>query len=422
MGFITSGPNEALVVSGCCHGQPLIVVGGWAYVIPCIQKVQRLPLCIMTLKVASPHVYTVQGVPLSVTGIAQVKITSHNEEMLRAAVEQFIDKEPQETEDVAMSTLEGHQRGIMGSMTVDEIYKDRKKFSQKVYDQASQDLFNMGIQIISYTLKDIKDEDRYMVSLGMARTAEIQRDARIGEAQANTEAQIETALAEETRLASKLLNDTEIERYKRDFELKKAVYDTEVEMARAEAEMAYKLQESVVKQKIKEETMTTDIIERMKLIEVAEQEVARRQCELDAKIRKPAEAEKFRCETMAVANKQKTTLEASGVAEGLMMKGESDSFSLEITGKADSEVMAMKADAWKEYQKAAKLSLWLEALPKVAAEVAAPISQVNGITMVGFPDSDQSLGPARLTGEVLEIMEKMPDAVTQFTGHRPRVA
>ena len=72
MGFITSGPSEALVVSGCCHGQPLIVVGGWAYVIPCIQKVQRLPLCIMTLKVSSPHVYTVQGVPLSVTGIAQV--------------------------------------------------------------------------------------------------------------------------------------------------------------------------------------------------------------------------------------------------------------------------------------------------------------------------------------------------------------
>merc|ERR1719367_1960022 len=312
----------------------------------------------MTLKVTSPKVYTVQGVPLSVTGIAQVKITSHNEEMLRAAVEQFIDKEPQEIEDVAMSTLEGHQRGIMGSMTVDEIYKDRKKFSQKVYDQASQDLFNMGIQIISYTLKDIKDEDRYMVSLGMARTAEIQRDARIGEAQANTEAQIETALAEETRLAAKLVNQTEIERYKRDYELKKAVYDTEVEMARAEAEMATKLQESIVKQKIKEENMKVDIVERSKLIEVAEQEVSRRACELDAKIRKPAEAEKFRCEIMAEANKQKSMLEANGTAEGIMIKGDADAFSVEITGKASADVMALKADAWKEYQKAAKLSMW----------------------------------------------------------------
>merc|ERR1712088_737439 len=165
----------------------------------------------MTLKVSSPHVYTVQGVPLSVTGIAQVKITSHNEEMLRAAVEQFIDK-------------------------------DRKKFSTQVFDIASTDLFNMGIQVISYTLKDIKDEDQYMVSLGMARTAEIVRDARIGEAEANRDAQIEVAIAEEQRLASKLLNKTEVERSKRDYEVKKAAYDAEVETVRAEAELAFKLQ------------------------------------------------------------------------------------------------------------------------------------------------------------------------------------
>lgn len=83
--------------------------------------------------------------------------------MLRAAVEQFIDKEFKEIEGVAMETLEGHQRAIIGSMTVDEIFKDRKKFSSKVFDMASTDLFNMGIQVISYTLKDIKDEDQYMV-------------------------------------------------------------------------------------------------------------------------------------------------------------------------------------------------------------------------------------------------------------------
>ena len=96
----------------------------------------------------------------------QVKITSHNEEMLRAAVEQFIDKDRKDIEGVAMETLEGHQMAIMGAMTVDEIFKDRIKFSTQVFDIASTDLFNMGIQVISYTLKDIKDEDQYMVSLG----------------------------------------------------------------------------------------------------------------------------------------------------------------------------------------------------------------------------------------------------------------
>merc|ERR1719367_1077208 len=269
----------------------------------------------MTLKVASPTVYTQQGVPLSVTGIAQVKITSHNEEMLRAAVEQFIDKDRKDIEGVAMETLEGHQRAMMGAMTVDEIFKDRKKFSTQVFDIASTDLFNMGIQVISYTLKDIKDEDQYMVSLGMARTAEIVRDARIGEAEASRDAQIAVAYAEEQRLASKLANKTEVERAKRDYEVKKAAYDTEVETARAEAELAYKLQEAKVRQRIKEEMMTTEIIERMKLIEVSEQEVSRKEKELDAKVMKPAEAEKHRCVVMAEATKSKTLSEAEGAAE-----------------------------------------------------------------------------------------------------------
>ena len=419
MGFITGGPNEAIVVSGCLHSQPLIVVGGWAFVIPCVQKVQRISLNCMTIKVASPKVYTMHGVPLSVTGIAQVKITSNNEEMLRAAVEQFVDKTDKEIEEVAMLTLEGHQRAIMGAMTVDEIFKDRKKFSQKVFDIASTDLFNMGIQVISYTLKDVKDEDQYMMSLGMARTAEIQRDARIGEAEANRDAQIETAIAEEQRLAARLSNDAEIERSKRDFELKKAVYDAEVETARAEAEMAFKLQESKVKQRIEEEAKTVDVIERMKLIEVAEQEVLRRHCELEAKVKRPAEAEKSRTESISGAMHQKTLLEGAGNADAIALKGEAEAFAIEAKAKAKAEEMALKADAWKEYQKAAKVSLWLDAIPQITAEVAAPLSQVERITMVGFPDEkDKSLGPAKITGEVLDIVEKMPDVVQQMTGYR----
>ena len=348
-----------------------------------------------------------------------MKITSQNEEMLRAAIEQFIDRESVDIERVAMETLEGHQRAIMGAMTVDEIFKDRKKFSQKVFDIASTDLFNMGIQVISYTLKDIKDEEQYMVSLGMARTSEVQRDARIGEAEANRDSQIETAIADEQRLAARLINDIEIERYKRDFELKKATYDVEVEMARAEAELAFKLQESKVKQRIKEETMTTDIIERMKLIDVAEQEIARRQAELEAKIRKPAEAEKYRLEIIAEANKQKTVLEALALSESIAMKGDAEAFAIEIRAKAQATEMSMKADAWKDYQKAAKVAMWLETIPKCAAEVAAPLSQVGRVTMVGYTDGpDASLGPARMTGEVLSIMEKIPEAIENITGHR----
>lgn len=382
---------------------------------PCIQKVQRIPLNLMTLQVSSPRVYTVHGVPLSVTGIAQVKITSTNEEMLRAAIEQFGDKSLQEIRDIALITLEGHQRAIMGQMTVDEIFKDRKKFSQQVYEVASTDLFNMGIEVISYTLRDIKDDESYMESMGEARTSEVLRDARIGEAECTRDSLISTAIAEETRTASKLVNDAEVALYKRNYELKKAGYDKQVEAARAGAELAFQLQAAKVHQKIKEETMNVEVIERMKQIEIQEQEIQRRNRELDSKIRKPAEAEKYRNEVIAFANKQKAILEAEALAEAISMKGEAEAFAIECKAKAEAEQMAKKADAWKEYKEAAKVELWLEALPAMAAEVAAPLSQCEKITMVCTGDDDD-VGPARVTKEIMDIMESIPVAVQGMTG------
>ena len=121
---------------------------------------------------------------------------------------------------------------------------------------------------------------------------------------------------------------------------------------------------------------------------------------------------------MAEANKQKTLCEAAGAAEGIQLKGDAEATSIDLKAKADAEVMAMKADAWKEYKKAAKVSMWLEALPSMAAEVAAPLSQTNKITMVGFSDGDESLGPAKMTNEVLNIMEKIPESVTTMTGYK----
>lgn len=120
----------------------------------------------MTLSITSPKVYTQQGVPISVTGIAQVKIQGQNMDMLRAACEQFLGKTEEEIKNVAQETLEGHQRAIMASMSVEEIYKNRKKFSKKVFEVASSDLVDMGFTVVSYTIKDISDEEGYLHALG----------------------------------------------------------------------------------------------------------------------------------------------------------------------------------------------------------------------------------------------------------------
>lgn len=413
-GFKTCGPNEALVVSGCCHRKPLLVPGGRAFVWPGIQYVQRISLNVMTLKVTSTHVNSVQGVPISVTGIAQVKIQGQNEEMLLAACEQFLGKTEDEIQQVALETLEGHQRAIMGSMTVEEIYKDRKKFSKQVFEVASSDLVNMGITVVSYTLKDIRDDEGYLKALGMARTAEVKRDARIGEADAKRDAQIKEAIAEEERMAARLLNDAEIAQSKRNFELKKAAYDVEVHTKKAEAELAYELQAAKTKQRIKDEQMQIKVVERTQEILVQEQEIQRRERELDSTVRRPAEAEKFRLEKIAEANKNRLIMEAEAEAEAVILKGEAQAFSIEAKAKAEAEKMAKKADAWKEYKEAAMLDMMLEALPKIAAEVAAPLSQAKKISMVS--DGSGEIGAAKLTGEVLTIMLSVPEMVRKLTG------
>lgn len=368
----------------------------------------------MTLQVDSPTVYTSQGVPISVTGIAQVKIQGQNEEMLLAACEQFLGKTDAEIQHIALVTLEGHQRAIMGSMTVEEIYKDRKKFSKQVFEVASSDLVNMGITVVSYTLKDIRDEEGYLKSLGMARTAEVKRDARIGEAEARRDAQIKEAIAEEERMASRFLNDTEIAKAQRDFELKKAAYDVEVQTKKAEAELAYELQAAKTRQRIKEEQMQIKVVERTQEIAVQDQEVQRREKELEATIRRPAEAEKFKLEKLAEANRNRVIMEAEAEAETLRVRGEAEAYAVQIKAKAEAEQMAKKAEAWREYREAAMIDMILESLPKIAAEVAAPLSQAKKITMVSSGQGD--IGAAKLTGEVLQIVTKVPEMVKNITG------
>ncbi|KAK2190352.1 hypothetical protein NP493_83g04042 [Ridgeia piscesae] len=412
--FHTCGPNEAMVVSGCCLGKPLLVPGGRVFVWPVIQKIQRISLNTMTLVIESPQVYTQMGVSISVTGIAQVKIQGKSEEMLRAACQQFLGKKNKEVQKIALETLEGHQRAIMGNMTVEEIYKDRKKFSLAVFDVASTDLINMGITVVSYTLKDIRDDEGYLKALGMARTAQVKRDARIGEAEARRDAGIREAMAEQQRMESRYTNDIEIAKCQRDFELKKALYDQEVNTKKAESDMAYSLQAAKTKQRIKEEQMQIRVIERGQEIQVQDQEIIRRERELDATIRKPAEAEKFRLEKMAEANRNRIILEAQAEADSIKMKGDAEAFAIEAKAKAEAEQMAKKADAWKEYQDAAIVDMVLDTLPKVAAEIAAPLSQAKKVTMVSSGKGE--VGAAKLTGEVLTIMNKLPEVIEGMTG------
>ncbi|KAG7277918.1 hypothetical protein CRUP_004697 [Coryphaenoides rupestris] len=374
--FYTCGPNEAMVVSGFGRSPPLMIAGGRVFVLPCIQQIQRITLNTLTLNVKSDKVYTRHGVPISVTGIAQVKIQGQNKEMLATACQMFMGKSEGEIANIALETLEGHQRAIIAHLTVE----DRKKFSEQVFKVASSDLVNMGIGV------------DYLHSLGKARTAQVQKDARIGEAQYKRDAVIREAHAMQEKVSAQYKNEIEMAKAQRDYELKKAAYDIEVNTKKAESEMAYQLQVAKTKQHIEEEKMQVQVVERSQQIMLQEQEITRREKELEAKLIMEAEAE----------------------AESIRMKGEAEAFALEAKGRAEAEQMSKKAEAFSQYKEGAMVEMLLEKLPLIAEEIAKPLSAAQKVTMISSGGGE--VGAAKLTGEVLDIMTRLPATVEKLTG------
>jgi len=163
-----------------------------------------------------------------------------------------------------------------------------------------------------------------------------------------------------------------------------------------------------------EEEMQVKVVERQKEIEIQEQEITRKERELDSKIKKPAEAEKYRLEKIAEAERIRIVLQAEAEAEVQAVKGEAEAYAIEVKAKAEAEQMARKADAWKEYKEAAMVDMMMQIMPKVAAEIGGPISQTKKITMVSTGDGP--VGASKVTGEVMEIMASLPETVKSMTG------
>ena len=412
-GFHTTGPNQALIISGGGK-EPKVVVGGRVFVMPILQRVQTLSLEVMTLTPSTNRVYTKEGVAVSVDGVAQVKVKGDS--ILRAA-QQFLGKRLAEIEEVALQTLEGNQRAILGTMTVEEIYQDREGFASRVLSVGSTDMDNMGLEIVSYTIREIQDEQGYLEALGIPRTAEVKRDAAIAQAEADRDSAIRSALADQESQAARFSADTVIAESERDFSIQKAAYDQETNARRAAAELAYALQEAKTKQDIRLEEMQIDVIERQKQIEVQQQEVLRREQELDATIRRPAEAERFQLVTIAEGNKARVVAEAEAEADAIRVRGQAEADAIRAKGLAEAEAMHRKADAWKEYGQAALIEQLFQTLPQVAEAVAQPLAKTDRIVMISSGNDDSAgMGASRLTRDVTNIIAQIPEVIEALTG------
>merc|ERR1719168_491116 len=361
----------------------------------------------MTLNPLCDNVETKQGVPLTVTGVAQVKIMK-DPALLEIAAEQFLGKKEDEITETILQTLEGHLRAILGTLTVEEVYKDRDQFAALVREIATPDVGKMGIEILSFTIKDVYDNVTYLSSLGKSQTAAVKRDAEIGVAQANRDAGIREAECEKAAMDIKYSTDTKIEDNSRAFKLQKANFGKEVNSAKAEAQLAYELQAAKIQQRIRNEEIQIQVVERRKQIEIEEQEIKRKEKELIATVKLPAEAEAYKVQTVAEGMRTKTVESARAEGEKIKLIGAADARAVEAVGRAEAEKMRMKASAYKQYGDAAILSLVLESLPQIASEVSAPLAKTDEIVLLGGAD--------KTTSEVSRLCGTLPPAVQALTG------
>ncbi len=440
------GPNEVLIVSGRRHrvvdaeGQVSsrgfrVVKGGGTFIWPVIERSDVLSLELLTIDVQTPEVYTSKGVPLKVDGVAQIKVKG-DDISISTAAEQFLSKGNADICNIATQTMEGHLRAILGTMSVEDIYQNRDAFASKVQEVAAGDMANMGLTIISFTIRDIKDGQGYLEALGKPRIAQVKRDAQIAQAEADRDALVRSSQATQAGQEAKFVADTKVAEAQRDYQMKVADYTASVNLKRAEADLAYDLQKFKTGQLVKAEEIQVQVIEKQKQIELQQQEIQRRQKELEATVQRPADAERYRVETLANATKFQLETEAAGAAaaskakgfataeivqatglaeaEAQKARGLAQAAVIEAQGAAEAEAMRLKAASYQEYNQAAVIEMIVRALPEIAARVSEPLSKMEKMVVInaGGPGG----GASKVTADVTNIMAQLPPVLEALTG------
>jgi flotillin len=409
------GPNEVLVVSG---GMKRTVVepdgtkrrigyrahiGGGTFVLPLVETAETLSLEVFTVDVKVSGILSSQGIPVVAQGTSQVRVNT-DEASIRLAAEQFLGKGVDGMREVSLQIIEGHVRSTIGNMTVEEIYRNRDEFADTVEKGAQEDLDRLGLSMVSFSLTDVSDIQGYLESKARPQIARAKHDAEIAEAESAKEAAIKAAIARKEGDIAKLQAETEVAEATRDYEAKRAEFQAVVNQRRASADLAYELERQKMTQALKKEEAETMLVEKRKAIELEEMEIKRKEKELEATVRKPADAENYRQE-----------MEAKGRAVARKLEGSAEVDVLKAKGIAEAEAMKKKAESWNQYNQAAIYQMFIEVLPDLARAVSEPLSKVEKIVIVGG-SADGSLGASRITGEVAKVMAQLPTIVESLGG------
>lgn len=447
------GPNQALIVYGA--GGTKVITGGSHFVIPLYQRAQDFSLELMSFDVApSQDLYTTQGVAVNVEAVTQIKVRS-DEESVKTAAEQFLSKSQQERESLIRLVMEGHLRGIVGQLTVEELVKDPENVGSKMLKTVTPDMEKMGLEVISFTIKDVRDKNDYISNMGRPQIVEIrkqadiasalaQRDTQIQQANASREAAVAKSAADQGRVKAETESLALQAESQRNLALKKAAFDAEVKKQQATADKTYDIQANLMQQQVVTEAVKVTEVEKQAQIKVQEAEIQRRELELQATVQKGAEAERRRIETSAGAERQRLILEAQGQADAAKARGIGDAEAnrarglseaevirakglaeaeiIRAKGEAEAEAMKVKAAAFHEYNQAAVLDKLLTGMPEIMRAIAEPLSKIDKVTIVstgnGTGNGNEGMGASRITGDIMNMVAQVPALFELLSGTR----
>jgi flotillin len=430
-----AGPHEALVVYGFRGTR--VVKGHGTVIFPMVESCRELSLQLMSFDVAPQQdLYTGQGVAVTVEAVAQIKVKSDPESIITAS-EQFLTKSDAQREGLIRLVMEGHLRGIIGQLTVEEIVKQPEMVGDRMRGTCASDMDKMGLEVISFTIKEVRDKNEYITNMGRPDVARIKRDAdkataeairdadiaiaeaerdtAIKKAEAKRESAIATTRADQERVLAETLSQAKQAEATRDLEVKKATYAETVKRQQAQADKSYDIQTSIMQQQLVAESTKVQQIEKEAQIKVQDAEIQRRERELIATILKSAEVERRRIETLAEAEKQRRIFEAEGRASAIRAEGEAEAEIIFKRGEAEARAMNVKAEAYQEWNEAAVVDKLITIMPEVVRALAAPLANVDKITIVSTGNGDGA-GMSKITGDMAAMAAQIPALFETLSG------
>jgi flotillin len=422
--FRKAGPNEAIIVYG--FRGPRVVKGHGTVIFPMVESSRQLSLELMSFDVAPQQdLYTRQGVAVTVEAVAQIKVRSDQESILTSA-EQFLTKTPPQREGLIRLVMEGHLRGIIGQLTVEQIVKEPEMVADRMRSTCADDMSKMGLEVVSFTIKEVRDKNDYITNMGRPDVARIKRDADVAAAEAERdtairranalrESAIAKAQADQERVIAETASLAKQAEAQRDLDIQKAQFTEQSRKQEATADKSYELQTNVMQQRVMAEQVKIQQVEKEQQIKVQDAEILRHEKELISTVLKGAEIERQRIENLASAEKSRLTAEAEGHAAATRMQGDAEASIIFQKGEAEAKAMNVKAEAYQEWSQAAVVDRLIAAMPELVRALTEPLSKVDKITIVST-GSDSTTGANKLTGDMMKIASQVPALFESLSG------